>query len=530
MCATHAFVIGSCLITCLGATAQSSPVPTLHVATRRIELPVSVLDKKTGQPVTTLTSADFRLSSDGANLPITYFGAPGHTRPLAVYLVIRNDPIDTTALRRLAKELPEALKVLPADTRIAIASYNGVNNSLWLHPTDDRGAVVAAMQQIVTASQFNNSKSDKKNKKTASTGKQTDSAAIDKATAKRDKAADTMAEKTGQPDPEPAEPSSPAPPEAAESADMMQTEPNTSAPPEAASTGASLATAAASTTPPPAAVVSDDISGGQSLKKMLKTYNLGSADAIHLVETDWDRYGDTGYQPVLIVIDDELSFCYVWYALKLHNELLRQGMTLDELQEPHGGFSRAMVGFTKVWAPTGIPLDPENAFLRYRYESYLAKASGGEVVSIRATGYKAGFTQLFSHARNSYQLEFEPPATGQDTGATALSRGGQQDPAVAADGTVSPTATTKDAARQASADAKLHSLHVELIARPGLDPAAYRILARNHYSLLNPIKPTNAQPKATVPAAPHAPIAAEESTAKSDDRGGSIKPQQSPQE
>lgn len=481
---------------------------------------MTVLDKKTGQPVTTLTAADFRLSSDGVNLPITYFGAPGHTRPLAVYLVIRNNPLDTTALRRLATELPDALQVLPADTRIAIASYNGINNSLWVHPTEDRAAISAAMQQIVKGPQFTKTKPDKKNRKSGSSGDPAENGAIAKATGRLDKAAAQMAGKSGQTEPQEVEPVAVATGETAESAEMTQTEAATQtaseakAPAEPEAAGALAASAAAATAAPAAGpakpVVSEDISDGQSIKKMLKTYNLGSADAIHLVEADWDQYGDAGYQPVLIVIDDELSFCYVWYALKLHNELLRQGMTLDELEEPHGGFSRAMVGFTKVWAPTGIPLDPENAFIRYRYETYLAKASGGEVVSIRTAGYKAGFTQLFSHAHDSYQLEFEPPVSGPDSGS-----------AVAAGGTAS-AANTKDAARQASADTKLHSLHVELVPRPGLDPGAYRILARNHYSLLNPIKRAKTPPATTagVPVTAAASAGASEPTAKGDSGQG----------
>ncbi|TCK74053.1 hypothetical protein [Acidipila rosea] len=371
-------VAGLLLLQPLHAQTAGEPPPTLKIAVHRVELPVTVLNRKTGKPLTSLTAQDFRILDGDTPVPITYFRAPDHAQPLTVYLLFRNDAIDQKPLAKIAQQMPGAFKSLPTDAQIAVASYSASNVSLWLSPQSDRAAALAAIRNLVTA----NPDEPKKKQKTGRLSTQQIVAQTQTAPLQADPVAPQPVDQT-------------------------------------------------------------NLTGGQQFKHMMATYDFGSSGGLHMIESDWKKHGNPDTRPVVVLISDELSMCYVWMATRLHNAMLRDGFTVEVLEEPHGGFSRAMVDVTKVLAPNGISLDPENAMFRYRYETYIAKATGGEVIAVSKRGYQSGFEQIFTDIASAYQLEFAPPPTDKD--------------------------------------GKLHRIHVELVAHPGFDPSAYDIRARDHY-------------------------------------------------
>lgn len=178
------------------------------------------------------------------------------------------------------------------------------------------------------------------------------------------------------------------------------------------------------------------------IRQLFKTWDMGPSGGLRLVAKDWtSRSASGGYLPVVVIVSDEMSMDYVWSANRLKNEMLRDGLTLDELTEPHSGFSRYWVTVSKIYAPGGVPLDPGGQIYRYRYETYLAQASGGEVIGVKEHDYRAGFERLFRDLHNIYLLEFAPQTI----------------------------------------DDRMHSISVELEPRVGLRPGSYKIRARTRY-------------------------------------------------
>ncbi len=363
-----------------GVAAGQAPATVLRMETRRVVLPVTVLDKKTKQTVTSLAVDDFTVTDDAQPVRITHFRAPEAARPLAIYLLMRNDRVDQKALPQIEHGLTEALQTLPQSAKVAVASYSMTDIAIWQPLTLDRKAVLAAIHRAVIANP-------------------------DLAAVKSGKSKDAAKKTKAANDP---------------------TESNAATPTNADGPTTEQA-----------------ISSSQAMKNLFKHYDFGSSGGLEMVEADWNAKPQAGYQPAIVVLDDELSLCYAWRAVHLHNELLRSGITLDELTEERSRLLTSLVDFTKVYAPTGIPLDPRGVMFRYRYESYLAKASGGEVLAAGKMGYGTAFQKLFTDLSRAYEIEFEPTATDRDD--------------------------------------KLHKVEVKLAQSKAVDPAKYRVMARDHY-------------------------------------------------
>ena len=367
-----------------GVAAGQAPATVLRMETRRVVLPVTVLDKKTKQPVTSLTAEDFTVTDDGQPVRITHFRLPDAAKPLAIYLLLRNDRVDQKTLPQIERGLTEALQTLPQTAKVAVASYSMTDIAIWQPLTLDRKAVLAAIHRAAIANPDLAAEKRGRSKNAAKTTKASEKAANDRTA-------------------------------------------NNAATPENAAGPATEQT----------------ISNAQAMKNLFVHYDFGSSGGLEMVEADWDPKPQAGYQPAVVVLDDELSLCYAWRAVHLHNELLSSGITLDELTEERSKLLTALVDYSKVFAPAGISLSPGGAMFRYRYESYLAKASGGEVLAAGKMGYGAAFQKLFTDLSRAYEIEFEP--------------------------------TAKDR------DGKLHKVEVKLAGSKTVDPAKYRVMARDHY-------------------------------------------------
>lgn len=344
--------------------------PTLNVAVRRVELTVSVTDRKTHQPVRNLNISDFRILDNGHPTGVTHFDPPGHTRPFMVWLLLRNDYVDQKILKKIETEMPAALKVLPDSALVGVASYSELDSVLWLSPQPDRTAALAAVHQLVLANPDASLQKPSKKSNTA-----------------------------------------PAP------------------------TAASGIRQAAAPAPTP-----DDREAIKHPYVQIFT-DVGPSGGINMVEKDWVKRRNSGFLPVVVILSDEFSYDFVWSAERAKNHLLRNGITLDELEEAHSGLTRWMVAYTKVIAPTGISLDPTDMMHRYRYETYLANSTGGEVAAVKEHDYRAGFEKIFRDLNSVYALEFAP----------------------------------------AKIDGKWHNISVQLLPRAGLRRGQYKVRVRRRY-------------------------------------------------
>ncbi len=360
------------------AGVAAGQTTVLQMETRRVVLPVTVLDKKTKQSVTSLTAEDFTVTDDGQPVRITHFRSPEAARPLAIYLLLRNDRVDQKTLPHIERGLTDALQTLPQTAKVAVASYSMTDIAIWQPLTLDRNEVLAAIHRVVTANPDLAAEKHKSNDATKKTNG--NEASANNATT-------------------PANGDGPA--------------------------------------------TEQPISNSQAMKNLIKHYDFGSSGGLEMVEADWSAKPQAGYQPAVVVLDDEMSFCYTWRATHLHNELLRSAITLDELTEERSKLFTALVDYTKVVAPAGIPLSPGGAMFRYRYETYLAKASGGEVLAAGKMGYGSAFQKLFNDLSRAYEIEFEPTARDRD--------------------------------------GKLHKVEVTLAGSKTVNPEKYRVMARDHY-------------------------------------------------
>jgi hypothetical protein len=367
-----AVILAFCLIAApqVVPAVPAQPVPNFHVEVHRVELAVSVTDRKSHQPALGLHPSDFQVFDDGHPVQITHFEPPGRTRPFMVWLLFRNDYLDRNTLPKIEAEMPAALDALPSSAWVGVASYSVAGSVLWLSPQPSRTAVLQAIHRLVVANPDVAKKPPKKSRRP------------------------------------------PAPAVATESA-----------------------------APPPEPAPVDEAMVKHPMKEMFRNWDMGPSGGLRLVMKDWATRRDSGFLPVVVIVSDEMSFDYVWSAERLKNELLRNDLTLDELEEPHGGFSHYWVTISKIYAPTGIPLDPGGQIYRYRYETYLAAATGGEVVAVKAHDYRAGFEHLFRDLNNIYAVEFAPPKI----------------------------------------DGKWHNISVKLNPRAGLRPGSYTIRVRKRY-------------------------------------------------
>ncbi len=365
-----AAILGMCLIAGVqsnpapAASPAASQVPGYRISVPRVELATSVTERKTGKPVLGLRAADFRILDDGKPAALTNFEPTGHTRPLMVWLLFRNDYIDQKTLPRIEAEMPAALKVLPDSAWVGVASYSMIDSVLWLSPQPGRAAALAAIHRLVLANP--------------------------------DVPAQKPARKAGS--------------------DPSQ-----------------------STTSPvtPAWVDREQVKHPYGHAFV----DWGPSGGLQIIEKDWAAHRDPGFLPVVVLLSDDLSKDFIWSARRQRDELLRDGLLVDVLEEPHGALSRSMAAMFKIYAPTGIPLSPGSQMYRYRYEAYLAKATGGEVVAIKAHNYRNGFARVFRDLNAEYELEFAP----------------------------------------ARINGKWHSISVSLQPDPEIRPSRYRIRVRQRY-------------------------------------------------
>ncbi len=360
----------------------AQPIPSFHVDVRRVELLVSVTDRKSHQPALGLLASDFRILDDGHPAAVTHFEPPGRTRPLMIWLLFRNDYVDQKFLPKIEADMPAALETLPASAWVGVASYSMAGSVVWVSPQPGRTAALDAIHRLVLANPDVPKKTPGKSRRHL--------------------------------------------------------------PPKPATEKASI--------PPPGPSPVDQDMAKHPIGQFFKNWDMGPSGGLRLVAKDWAAHHDSGFLPVIVILSDELSFDYVWSAQRLKDELLRDDLTLDELEEPHGAFSRYWVTFSKIYAPTGIPLDPGGQIYRYRYETYLTTATGGEVVGVKAHDYRAGFEHLFRDLNNIYTLEFAP----------------------------------------AKVDGKWHNIKVELKSRAGLRPASYKVRVRKRYFAGPAASPTSA--------------------------------------
>ena len=137
---------------------------TIKIRTRVVFMDALVKDKKTGIPISDLTTENFELFDDGKPRTISYFTREGQARkPLAMVLIL--DLRDDGAGRFLKQEevraaIVDALSKLPPGDEVAILAMNintvddraaAIRNgkALWLTPlTRDRAQIESALARI----------------------------------------------------------------------------------------------------------------------------------------------------------------------------------------------------------------------------------------------------------------------------------------------------------------------------------------------------------------------------------------------
>ncbi|MHB1938636.1 MAG: hypothetical protein ACYCOR_18945 [Acidobacteriaceae bacterium] len=160
------------------------------------------------------------------------------------------------------------------------------------------------------------------------------------------------------------------------------------------------------TTPLPA-TPQTNLSAGR--KGNVQKGDFGPGNALNLVFANWaDRPDRQNVQPWVVALTDALSMDYVWQAKRLHDVLLREGIVFDAVEETRGQDAK-WIAASKVLAPTGISPFFVDAMYRFRYEEYLAQATGGEVVKLTpTTDYRTALLDLFRNQSEFYELEFNP--------------------------------------------------------------------------------------------------------------------------
>lgn len=129
---------------------------TIRIKTRVVFLDALVKDKKTGLPISNLTTENFAVYDDGNPRNISYFTREGQARkPLALILILdlRNDGAGRFLKRpEILKAMEDELAKLPPEDEVAILAMdiNGEDEKrLWLTEfTHDRAQIAAALARV----------------------------------------------------------------------------------------------------------------------------------------------------------------------------------------------------------------------------------------------------------------------------------------------------------------------------------------------------------------------------------------------
>lgn len=147
------------LFPCAAAVGQEVE-DTIRIKTRVVFLDALVKDKKTGQPISDLTTDNFQVYDDGRPRTISYFTREGQARkPLALVLILdlREDGAGRFLKRpEILKAMEDELAKLPPEDEVAILAMN-INGKdekrIWLTEfTNDRarlGAALARAPQLI---------------------------------------------------------------------------------------------------------------------------------------------------------------------------------------------------------------------------------------------------------------------------------------------------------------------------------------------------------------------------------------------
>ncbi|MEZ2347729.1 VWA domain-containing protein [Terriglobus sp. RCC_193] len=154
------FALFPMLLLALPTLAQETPVETLHVTSRLVEVSAVVTDK-TGEPRTGLTKDDFILKQDGKEQPIQYF-SQGNELPLTFIVMIDTSGSQRTFIddeQRACDVFFETVLGRPQDRAALIE----VNANILAHSdlTNDPGKLHLALyglhydQRAATATRLN---------------------------------------------------------------------------------------------------------------------------------------------------------------------------------------------------------------------------------------------------------------------------------------------------------------------------------------------------------------------------------------
>jgi VWFA-related protein len=98
------------------------PGLTFSATARSVRVPVSVLDKR-GEPVLGLTGADFKLSEDGREQPVTFFS--GERRPLRIALALDISASMRDKIDEVSDALRHFIGVLEPADEIMVITFSG---------------------------------------------------------------------------------------------------------------------------------------------------------------------------------------------------------------------------------------------------------------------------------------------------------------------------------------------------------------------------------------------------------------------
>jgi VWFA-related protein len=95
---------------------------TFAASARSVRVPVSVLDKR-GQPVLGLSEADFKLSEDGRQQPVTFFS--GERQPLKIALALDVSASMRDKLDEVSESLRQFVDLLEPADKIMVITFSG---------------------------------------------------------------------------------------------------------------------------------------------------------------------------------------------------------------------------------------------------------------------------------------------------------------------------------------------------------------------------------------------------------------------